>query len=70
MRYRLSGCPQSFLGKGHVSSSLKLKNYQEISFSIAGFKAQILKWNIGTVQNKVTLKSHERIHFTGICRLG
>lgn len=50
------GIPESFLGKGHITSSLKLGNYQEISFSITGFKVEILKGKTGTGQNKATLK--------------
>lgn len=70
MRCRLLGVPQSSLGKGHISSSLKLKNRQEISFCIAGFKAQILKWNTGPAQNTVALRPRERTHLTGVGRLG
>ena len=57
MRYRLLGIPESFsLGKGHIASSLQLRNHQETSFSIAGFKVETLKWKRGTAQNKVVLK--------------
>lgn len=57
MRYMLPVIPESFLGKGHVPSSLKLRNCQEIWFSTAGFKVEILKWNIGTAQNKAVFEA-------------
>lgn len=70
MRYTLPVIPKSFLGKGRVPSSLKLRNCQEILFSTAGFKVEILKWNIGTAQNKAALKRYKMKHYTRICRLG
>lgn len=69
MRYRLFGYSQKLLGKGHITSSLKLRNHQEISSSIAGFKVEILKWKPGTAQNKATLKQRKIQHFMRICRL-
>lgn len=47
---------------------LNLRNCQEISFSIAGFKVEILKWKVGTAQNKATLKQHKMKPFTRTCR--
>lgn len=70
MRYALPGIPKSCLGEGHVPSSLKLRNCQEMLFSTAGFKVEILKWNTGAAQNKAALKPYKMKHFTRICRLG
>lgn len=71
MGYRLFGYSRKLiLGKGHITSPLKLRNRQEISFSIAGFKAETLKWKIGTAQNKAILKQCKMKHFTRVCRLG
>lgn len=71
MRYWLFGYFRKlFLGRGCIASSLKLKNCQESSFSIAGFTAEILRWKIGTEQNKATLKQHKMKHLMRICRLG
>lgn len=53
MRYALPGIPKSCLGEGHVPSSLKLRNCQEMLFSTAGFKVEILKWNIGLHRTKL-----------------